>query len=158
MTDTTFLSKENSEFVLILLSIVVPSVILFWIFDRKKFLIWDWWTMFLAFMIATLAIISWWKIATVATVLWVYIIDAFYVIFVRLYNKKNPLKWDTIHHLHFRLRNLWFSDVFIRNLVYSLSFMFWLWAIFLDKIGKIIIFSILIIIVVFVTKILSLKK
>ncbi|EKE26918.1 MAG: glycosyl transferase family 4 [uncultured bacterium (gcode 4)] len=156
--DTSFLSKENSEFVLILLSILVPSVILFWIFDRKKFLIWDWWTMFLAFMIATLAIISWWKIATVATVLWVYIIDAFYVIFVRLYNKKNPLKWDTIHHLHFRLRNLGFSDAFIRNLVYSLSFMFWLWAIFLDKIGKIIIFSILVIIVVFVTKILSLKK
>lgn len=48
--------------------------------------------MFLAFMIATLAIISGGKIATVASVLGVYIIDAFYVIFLRLYNKKNPLK------------------------------------------------------------------
>ena len=158
ITDTSFLSKENSEFVLEILSIILPMVVLIWVFDRKKFLIWDWWTMFLGFIIATLAIISGWKVATVASVLWVYIIDAFYVIFIRLYNKKNPLKWDMIHHLHFRLRKLGFSDSFIRNLVYALSFMFWLWAIFLDKIGKIITFSILIIIVVFVTKILSLKK
>lgn len=158
ISDTSYLSKENSEFVLLLLAIVMPIVILVWIFDRKRFLIWDWWTMFLAFIIATLAIISGWKIATVASVLGVYIIDAFYVIFARLYNKKNPLKWDMIHHLHFRLRKLGLSDAFIRNLVYFLSFFFWLWAIFLDKIWKIIIFSILVIIVVFVTKILALKN
>lgn len=158
ITDTSYLSKENSEFVLNLLAIVIPMVLLVWITDRKKLLIWDWWTMFLGFIIATLAIISGWKIATVAVVLWVYIIDAFYVIFARLYNKKNPLKWDTIHHLHFRLRNMWLSDSFIRNLVYSLSFVFWLWAIFLDKAGKIIIFLLLVVFVFFVTKLLSLKK
>lgn len=152
-------ARENSEFVLIILSVIIPSIAVFWIFDvRKTFLIWDSWTMFLAFMIATLAIISWWKIATVATVLGMYIIDAFYVILMRLYNKKNPLKWDTIHHLHFRLWKLGFSQVFIRNLVYSLSFLFWMSAIFLDRTGKIIIFFIMMILVFFVTKILSLKK
>jgi hypothetical protein len=145
--------------VLYILAILIPSVFVFWCFDiQKKFLIWDSWTMFLAFMIATVAIISWWKIATAATVLWMYIIDSFYVIIVRLYNKKNPLKWDTIHHLHFRLGKMWFSKTFIRNLVYSLSFLFWIGAIFLDKTGKIIIFCILMVIVFFVTQILSLKN
>ncbi|MDD2487564.1 MAG: MraY family glycosyltransferase [Candidatus Gracilibacteria bacterium] len=158
ITDTSYLSKENSEFVLLLLSIVLPMVVLVWLFDRKQFLIGDGGTMFLGFIIATLAVISGGKIATVVAVLGVYIIDAFYVIFARLYNKKNPLKGDMIHHLHFRLRKIGFSDSFIRNLVYILSFFFGLGAIFLDKIGKIIIFSILVIIVVFVTKILSLKN
>ncbi|EKE29637.1 MAG: UDP-N-acetylmuramyl pentapeptide phosphotransferase/UDP-N-acetylglucosamine-1-phosphate transferase [uncultured bacterium (gcode 4)] len=159
LTDISEVAKENSDFVLLLLSILLPSILVFWLFDiRKKFLIWDSWTMFLAFMIATLAIISWGKVATAATVLWMYIIDSFYVILVRLYNKKNPLKWDTIHHLHFRLGKLWFSQNFIRNLVYSLSFLFWIGAIFLDRTWKIIIFCILMVIVFFVTKILSLKS
>ncbi|HBA45134.1 TPA: hypothetical protein DCZ31_04145 [Patescibacteria group bacterium] len=59
ITDTSFLSKENSEFVLLNLAIFLPSVFLFWIFDLKRmFLIGDSGTMFLAFIIATLAIIS----------------------------------------------------------------------------------------------------
>lgn len=157
--DITELSKENWEFVLMLLSIIIPSVFMFWCFDvQKKFLIGDSGTMFLAFIIATLAIISWWKIATVATVLGMYIIDFFYVILMRIYNKKSLLKWDTTYHLHFRLAKLWFSKSFIRNLVYLLSFMFWISAIFLDKFWKIVVFFIMMIIVFFVTKILSLKK
>jgi len=158
-SDIVEVSRENGEFVLLILALIIPSLLIFWIFDvQKKFLIWDSGTMFLAFLIATLAIISWWKIATVATVLGMYIIDSFYVILMRLYHKKNPLKWDTIHHLHFRLAKLGFSQVFIRNLVYSLSFMFWISAIFLDKFWKMMIFFIMVIIVFFVTKILSLKK
>lgn len=43
-------------------------------------------------MIATLAIISGGKIATVATVLGVYFIDFFYVIVARMMNGKNPMK------------------------------------------------------------------
>ncbi|MDD2566011.1 MAG: hypothetical protein PHZ26_03645 [Candidatus Gracilibacteria bacterium] len=159
LTDISEVAKENSEFVLLLLSILIPSIIVYWFFDvKKKFLIGDSGTMFLAFMIATLAIISGGKIATAATVLGMYIIDSFYVILMRLYNKKNPLKGDTIHHLHFRLGKLGFSQNFIRNLVYSLSFLFGIGAIFLDKVGKLIIFFILMIIVFLITKILSLKK
>jgi hypothetical protein len=114
--------------------------------------------MFIAFMIATLAIIAGGKIATVATVLWVYLIDAFYVILMRLYNKKNPLSGDRIHHLHYRLLNMGMSENFVRYFVYSLAFLFGMAAIFLDKIGKAILFFVLILIVVFITKILSLKK
>jgi UDP-GlcNAc:undecaprenyl-phosphate/decaprenyl-phosphate GlcNAc-1-phosphate transferase len=157
--DTSLVAKENSIFVLQILSILIPSILLLWIFDvKKKFLIWDSGTMFIAFMIATLAIVSGWKIATVASVLGIYLIDAFYVIFMRLYNKKNPLKWDMIHHLHFRLWKMWFSPNFIRWFVYSFSFLFWLWAIFFDKIWKIILFVILTIIIIFITKIVSFKR
>ncbi|MDP2104045.1 MAG: hypothetical protein Q8K26_03935, partial [Candidatus Gracilibacteria bacterium] len=65
---------------------------------------------------------------------------------------------DRIHHLHYRLMNMGMSENFVRYFVYTLAFLFGMAAIFLDKIGKIIIFSVLIVIVVFITKILSLKK
>lgn len=157
--DDSVLSQENSLFVLSLVSILLPSTIILWYFDvHRKVLIGDSGTMFLAFMIATLAIISGGKIATVATVLGVYLIDAFYVIFMRLYNGQNPLKGDHIHHLHFRLGKIGFSKASIRWLVYILSLLFGIAAIFLDRLGKIILFCILVVIVVFISRILSVKK
>lgn len=94
LTDSTLASQENSQFVLLNLSVLIPAIAIYWWMDhsRKHFYGGDTASMFLAFMIATLAIISGGKVATVASVLGVYIIDAFYVILVRLYNKKNPLK------------------------------------------------------------------
>ncbi len=87
-----------------------------------------------------------------------YLIDAFYVIAARIYNGQNPLKGDRIHHLHYRLLNLGMSESFIRKFVYSISFLFGVAAVFLDRVGKIILFGILVAVVLFVTKILSLKK
>jgi UDP-N-acetylmuramyl pentapeptide phosphotransferase/UDP-N-acetylglucosamine-1-phosphate transferase len=49
-------------------------------------------TMMLGFFIATMAIVAGGKIATVTTVLGVYLIDALFVIFLRIFNKQNPLK------------------------------------------------------------------
>ena len=77
---------------------------------------------------------------------------------MRLYHKKNPLAGDRIHHLHYRLLNIGMSESFVRYFVYSLAFLFGMAAIFLDKIGKAILFFVLILIVVFITKILSLRK
>jgi UDP-GlcNAc:undecaprenyl-phosphate GlcNAc-1-phosphate transferase len=158
--DSTLASQENSQFVLLVLSILLPSVIIFWSMDhtRKYFLSGDSGSMFLAFMIATLAIISGGKVATVASVLGVYIVDAFYVILVRLYNKKNPLKGDMIHHLHFRLMNLGFSHNFIRGTIYTLAFICGMSAVFLDKVGKSILAVFLVLIVFFVTRILAVMK
>ena len=160
LIDSTLASQENSQFVLLILSILIPSVIIFWWQDhsRKNFIGGDSASMFLAFMIATLAIISGGKVATVASVLGVYLIDAIYVIFARLYHKKNPLKGDTIHHLHFRLMKLGFSHNFIRGFVYSLAFLFGIAAVFLDKIGKTILFIILAVIIIFLSKILAPMK
>ena len=128
---------ENAEFImkttLILLSVLIP----FWYFDfNTKILMWDSWTMFLWFMLATLAIISGWKIATVLVVFGIYSVDAIYVIIKRLINKKNPLKGD-FTHLHHRLLDLWLTKKQVLYTVYSLSFFFWLSALFLEKEGKI---------------------
>lgn len=159
LIDPSSPSQANSMFVLFCLAIFIPSVLIGWLYNIKPHvLLGESGTMFIAFMIATLAIIAGGKIATVATVLGVYLIDAFYVILMRLYNKKNPLAGDRIHHLHYRLLNMGMSENFVRYFVYSLAFLFGMAAIFLDKVGKAILFCVLIIIVVFITKILSLKK
>lgn len=159
LIDPSVPSQENSRFVLFSLAILIPSVFIAWMYNlRPSLLLGDSGTMFLAFMIATLAIIAGGKIATVATVLGVYLIDALYVILMRLYNKQSPLSGDRIHHLHYRLLNMGMSENFVRTFVYSLALLFGLAAIFLDKTGKIILFAVLMVIVVFITKILSLKK
>ena len=136
---------------IILVWIIIP----FWWFDiKEKILMWDSGTMFLWFMLATLAIISWWKIATVLVVFWIYSVDAIYVIIKRLINKKNPLKWD-FSHLHHRLLKIGLTKNKILWLVYSLSFLFWLTALFLDRNWKIIVFLIIIVIVIFINKIVE---
>lgn len=158
LLDTTPALRQNAMFVFGILSILLPSLIWAWYYNlTPKMLLGDSGTMFLAFMIASLAILVGGKVATVATALWVYLVDAIYVIFARISNKKNPLKWDRIHHLHYRLKAIGMSDAFIRNFVYSIALFFGISAVFLDKIGKVLLFIALIIVIVFITKILSLK-
>ncbi len=114
--------------------------------------------MTLAFIVATLAIISGGKVATVATVLGVYLIDAMYVILMRLWEGTNPLHGDYRHHLHFRLRSIGMRDIEIRTLVFTLSAAFGVAVIFLDRIGKIILFLILAVLVVSMTRIVRAWK
>jgi UDP-GlcNAc:undecaprenyl-phosphate GlcNAc-1-phosphate transferase len=131
----------------ILIGVLIP----FFYFDYKeKILMWDSWTMFLWFMLATLAIISWWKIATVMAVFWIYAVDAIYVTIRRIIWKKNPLSWD-FTHLHHRLSDIGFSQNQILILVFSLSFFFGITALFLDRSWKIIVFTIITIFVVFLS-------
>lgn len=148
-------STENANFIIIMSIILLWSIISFWYFDYKeKALMWDSWTMFLGFMLATLAIISWGKIATVSVVFWIYLIDAFYVILWRLKNKKSPLNKD-FTHLHHRLRNVGLSKNEILAYIYILSLIFWFSALFLDKTWKIIVFIIIALVVIFLSNILS---
>jgi UDP-GlcNAc:undecaprenyl-phosphate/decaprenyl-phosphate GlcNAc-1-phosphate transferase len=159
VNDETPALRENSRFVFLILAIILPSALVAWKYNvQPKMLLGDSGTMFLAFIIASLALLVGGKVATVATALGVYLIDAIYVIAARILNKKNPLKWDRIHHLHFRLQSLGMSDVFIRRLVYSLAFSFGMAAAFLDRTGKILLFCVLTILIVGMTKIISLKK
>lgn len=145
----------NAEFIKRMSLILVGIIIPFWYFDiKQKILMGDSGTMFLGFMLATLAIIAWGKIATVLVVFGIYSVDAVYVVVRRIMNKKNPLKWD-FTHLHHRLKDIWLSHKQILSLVYSLSFFFWLTALFLDKIGKIIVFWIIVVIVIFLNKIVE---
>lgn len=149
---------KNAEFIMWISIILIWIILPFWWYDiNEKILMWDSWTMFLWFMLATLAIIAWWKVATVLVVFWIYSVDAVYVILKRLLNKKNPLKWD-FTHLHHRLLKIWMDKQQVLLLVYSLSFLFWLTALFLETTWKIIVFMIIIVIVVFINKILEIVK
>ncbi len=146
---------ENANFIMTMSIILVWAIIPFWFYDVKEhILMWDSWTMFLAFMLATLAIISGGKIATVLVVFGIYAVDAIYVLIRRLINKKNPLKKDYTH-LHHRLLAIWLSNKQILTLIYSLSFFFWITALFLDKTWKIIVFWIIVFVVVFINNIIS---
>jgi UDP-GlcNAc:undecaprenyl-phosphate GlcNAc-1-phosphate transferase len=146
---------KNAEFIMWISIILVWIIIPFWWFDvKEKILMWDSGTMFLWFMLATLAIIAGWKIATVLVVFWIYSVDAVYVIIKRLINKKNPLQWD-FSHLHHRLLDIWLTKNQVLWLIYSLSFLFWLTALFLDKTWKIIVFGIIVVVVIFINKIVE---
>ncbi len=146
---------KNAQFIMWITAILVWILIPFWFSDiKEKLLMWDSWTMFLGFMLATLAIISGWKIATVLVVFGIYTVDAFYVLIKRLINKKNPLIWD-FTHLHHRLQKIWLNEKQILGIIYSLSLFFWISALFLNKTWKIIAFLIIAIIVVYINKIVK---
>jgi len=155
LTDNYEGGIKNAEFVMQMALILLGSLAIFWFFDvKQKILLGDSGTMFLGFMMATLAIVAGWKIATVVVVFGIYLIDAFYVILRRLWHKKNPLKKD-LTHLHHRLEKAGLTHGQIRILLYSLSFIFGLSALFLDKIGKIFVFILLLFIVIFINFIIE---
>lgn len=146
---------KNALFIMQSSLILVWIILPFWYFDfKEKILMWDSGTMFLGFMLATLAIISGGKIATVLVVFGIYSVDAIYVIFRRLFNGKNPMKKD-FTHLHHRLLDLWLNKNQVLFTIYSLSFLFGLTALFLETKGKIIVFFIIVVIVVFMNKIIE---
>jgi len=146
---------KNAEFIMSLSVILVWILIPFWFFDiREKILMGDSGTMFLGFMLASLAIISWWKIATVLVVFWIYSVDAVYVLIKRLWKGKNLLTGD-LSHIHHRALKAWLSKWQVLLVIYFLSFSFWITALFLDKTWKIIVFVIIIFVVVFLNKILE---
>ena len=154
---------NNAEFIMKTSLILVWIILPFWYFDfKEKILMWDSWTMFLGFMLATLAIISWGKVATVLVVFWIYSVDAVHVILRRVLNWKNPLKWWDFIHLHDRLLKIWLTRNQILFTIYSLSLLFWLTWLFLEKTWKMIVFWIIVVIVIFINKIfesiLPLKK
>ncbi|MDD3793239.1 MAG: MraY family glycosyltransferase [Candidatus Gracilibacteria bacterium] len=146
---------ENARFIMKISLILVGIILPFWWFDfNEKILMGDSGTMFLGFMLATLAIIAGGKIATVLVVFGIYSVDAIYVIIRRILNKKSPLSGD-FTHLHHRLLDIGLTKKQVLLSVYSLSFLFGLTALFLDKTGKIIVFGIIVIVVVFINKIME---
>lgn len=145
----------NSHYIISLSLILIWVLIPFFYFDYKeKILMGDSWTMFLWFMLASFAIIYWWKIATVVIVFGIYIIDSIYVVFKRIINKKNPLIWDRTH-LHHRLLNAWFTQKHVVFFIWISSFLFGFLSLFLDKIWKIILFIFIIIYFLFLNFLIS---
>ena len=136
---------ENALFVMKICTILIGALIIFWVFDvKQKLLIWDSGTMFLGFMLATLWIISWWKIATVAVVFWIYIFDAIFVISKRLLTGNNPFRGD-FSHLHHRLLRCGLSEKRVLFINFSVALFLWILSLLLDRTWKIIAFWFLII-------------
>lgn len=159
LLDKDPLIRENSAFLLTLLAVIIPTTFLMTRVDIKRLgLIWDSGTMVLAFLIATSAIIAWGKIATAMSVLGIYLIDALYVIGIRLMKGKNPMKWDRTHHLHFRLLELGLTHTFIRILICGLAFLCGMSALFLDAKGKIFLLIFITLVTLGLTKVLSKVK
>jgi UDP-GlcNAc:undecaprenyl-phosphate GlcNAc-1-phosphate transferase len=153
LTDTTIASQNNSLFVLSFLTILIPTLFVFWRFDvRRACIVGDAGSMFLGFMIATLSIVSGGKIATASIVLGIYFIDAFYVILGRIRAGKNPMKGD-LTHLHHRMAEQGIDYRHQRYIVMVLSFFFGVGAIFLDTWWKIILFGSIITIVIYISQI-----
>jgi len=158
LTDTYEWWKENAIFIMSLALILLSVLIPFWYYDvKEKILMWDSGTMFLWFMLASLAIIAWWKVATVLSVFWIYAVDALYVVFQRMKNKKNPLNGDSTH-LHHRLLQAWLQRKNVLLFIYFFSFLFWIISLFLDTIGKIILFFCIILFVLFAEKLVYFFK
>lgn len=159
ITDTSINSQEDSRFLLSILAIIIPITFFLTRADiSRKLIMGDSGTIMLAFLIATLAIIAGGKIATAMSVLGLYLIDFVYVITARILKWQNPMKWDQTHHLHYRLMELGLSQPQIRFIVYFLSSVFGIAAIFLPTIGKIILFVIIAWVTIFLTEILEKVK
>lgn len=157
--DVTLASLENSRFILTILSILIPVTFFLTKADiSRKVIMGDTGTMTLAFFIATLAIIAGGKIATTISVLGVYVIDAIYVIILRLSRGQNPMKGDQNTHLHFRLMEIGLSKNQVRGIVYFLTAIFGISAILLSTEGKIILFICIAGITIFLTEILQKVK
>lgn len=124
--------------------ILFASAVGFAIFDfyPAKILMGDTGSMFLGFVIATLAIFSGGKVTTAFLVLGFPILDAVWVIVRRIVQGGSPFKGD-LKHLHHRLVAMGLSQRKAVLLMYGASAVFGLMAIFLDTQGKVFAIGIL---------------
>ncbi len=127
------------------MAIIVAMIALaFWLFDfhPPKILLGDSGSMFFGLLLAVMAIFSGGKIATAFLILGFAILDALYVIVHRIFNKRAPWKggeWDKYRkavHLHHRLLQVGMSERQVLILVYVLSAIFGVTALFVGTRGK----------------------
>ncbi len=92
---------------------------------------------FLGFMLAVLSIILGAKIATALLVMGIPILDVAWVITLRLWYHRSPFKGDR-QHLHFRLLDIGLSQRQTVLVLYAISAVFGVTAVFLQSRGKLI--------------------
>lgn len=111
------------------------------------FLVWNWFpakvflgeggSLFMGFMLGSLAIISGGKIATTLLVMGVPMLDVARVIFLRIYKKK-PVYVGDNEHLHFRLLESGLSQRQAVLLLYTIALLFGITTLFLQSSQKFI--------------------
>ncbi len=100
---------------------------------------------FAGFMLAILAIVSGGKIATAILVMGIPVLDAFWVILQRLFNRQSPFQGDR-RHLHYKLTEIGFSEPQAVLFLYALTGIFGVAALFLQSLGKLIALGILVLV------------
>jgi UDP-GlcNAc:undecaprenyl-phosphate/decaprenyl-phosphate GlcNAc-1-phosphate transferase len=100
---------------------------------------------FAGFMLAILAIVSGGKIATAILVMGIPLLDMFWVILQRIFNRQSPFKGDR-RHLHYKLTELGFSEPQAVLFLYALTGIFGVSALFLQSMGKLIALGILVVV------------
>ena len=119
--------------------VLFGSSLAFWIFDfyPAKILMGDTGSMFLGFVLATLAIFSGGKVATAVLVMGFPLLDACWVILRRILEGHSPMKGD-LKHFHHRLLYVGFSEREALLLIYSMCAVFGIAAVFLNTWQKLI--------------------
>lgn len=117
--------------------ILAATAFAFWIFDfyPARILMGDTGSMFLGFVLATLAIFSGGKVTTAVLVMGFPILDAAWVIVRRILQGKSPMKGD-LKHLHHRLLETGLTHRQALYLIYGVSAAFGGIAVFLEGINK----------------------
>lgn len=110
---------------------------LFWNWHPAKIFLGEGGSLFLGFMLGSLAIISGGKIATALLVMGVPVLDVARVILTRV-RRGRPLYVGDNEHLHFRLLKSGLSHKQVVLLLYSISFLFGISALFLQTSQKLI--------------------
>jgi UDP-GlcNAc:undecaprenyl-phosphate GlcNAc-1-phosphate transferase len=128
----------SSQVPVAMMSIILcTSVLAFWIFDfhPAKILMGDTGSIFLGFVLATLAIFSGGKVATAFLVMGFPILDAAWVIIRRIVQGGSPVKGD-LKHLHHRLLEVGLGERKVLFFIYFLSALFGGIAVFFEGINK----------------------
>lgn len=136
----------SSQVPVAMLSIILfASAAAFAIFDfyPAKILMGDTGSMFLGFVLATLAIFSGGKVTTAFLVLGFPILDAVWVIVRRIVQGGSPFKGD-LKHLHHRLISMGMSPRKAVLLMYAVSAVFGFMAVFLDTSQKVFAIALLV--------------
>lgn len=128
---------DQSAFAVISLILAISTfTFLLFEFAPAKILMGDTGSMFLGFMLATMGIFSGGKIATAFLVLGFPILDAFWVIFRRIFSGQSPLKGD-LRHLHHRFLKAGFTERQTLLIIYLICVIFGGIALFLETFEKI---------------------
>jgi UDP-GlcNAc:undecaprenyl-phosphate GlcNAc-1-phosphate transferase len=129
----------NQESFALLVGILTASTAVFWIFDLPppKLLMGDTGSTFLGFMLAIFAVFAGGKIATAFIVMGFPIFDVLMTIIRRLLQKKSPFKGDK-QHLHHDLLRVGLSEKQTNFIIYTLSALFGLTALYLGSFQKLI--------------------
>jgi UDP-GlcNAc:undecaprenyl-phosphate GlcNAc-1-phosphate transferase len=127
----------SQEIVATISIILFACAFAFWIFEfhPAKILMGDTGSIFLGFVLATLAIFSGGKVATAFLVMGFPVLDAFWSIFRRILARKSPFKGDLMH-LHHKLLAAGLSERKTLILIYILCALFGGIAVYLESLQK----------------------